>query len=123
MSSASLQNNNNVASQNDVNSLVCNIMRSADSNIPSSAGYQNRGQAQNTVWGVAKTGTLIMSGLSIEGVDPFYPAAYGSVTDPSSVVEKTDNCLAHPQVAGIFHYHTATNCIPDPSAGDSQAPY
>merc|ERR1712046_69509 len=47
---------------------------------------------------------------SAEGVDPFYPAAYGTVTDPSKVVEKVDSCLQHPQPDGIFHYHTAQTC-------------
>ena len=71
-------------------------MRSKDSNVPSASGFTNTGQSQNTVWAVAKTGVLIMSGVSIEGVDPFYPAKYGSVSDPASVVERVDSCLAHP---------------------------
>lgn len=54
-----------------------------------------------------------MNGISAEGVDPFYPAVYGSVSDPAAVVEKIDWCVAHPQVHGIFHYHTASTCRAD----------
>jgi hypothetical protein len=32
--------------------------------------------------GVATSGVMIYNGISGEGVDPFYPAAYGDVTDP-----------------------------------------
>jgi hypothetical protein len=50
-----------------------------------------------TGWGVAISGVAIFNGISGEGVDPFYPSRYGSVTDPSAVVERVDSCLAHPQ--------------------------
>ena len=113
---ATMQSANNVESQSDVNSLICNIMRSRDSNIPSSSGFTNNGDTHNTAWGVAQTGVLMFNAVSGEGVDPFYPAAYGSVTDPSAVVEKVDACLAHPQRYGVFHYHSAPICLPNPSA-------
>lgn len=86
-------------------------MRSSDSNIPSGSNYNKIGSTSlNTAWGVSTTGVLIMNGISAEGVDPFYPAQYGTVTDPDSVVEKVDWCLAHPQNQGIFHYHIASPC-------------
>jgi hypothetical protein len=71
-------------------------MRSKDTGIPSSSGFTNNGVTFNTAWGIATTGVLMFNAVSGEGVDPFYPAAYGSVTDPSAVVEKVDKCLAHP---------------------------
>jgi hypothetical protein len=50
----------------------------------------------NTGWGVAVSGVMIFNAISGEGVDPFYPAKYGRITDPSAVVEKVDACMAHP---------------------------
>lgn len=70
-----------------------------------------------TGWGIAITGVMLFNAISGEGVDPFYPAVYGKVKDPSSVVERVDVCLAHPQVHGLFHYHTPSTCIGDPSRG------
>lgn len=88
---------NDVSTQDDVDSLICNILRSADSNIPSASNYVlNSGTAQNTAWGIAVTGMLMFSAASAEGVDPFYPAVYGTVTDASSVVEVVDSCSCHP---------------------------
>ena len=86
--------------QDDLNSLLCNIMRSKDSNIPLFAEYERASgsNSQNTGWGIATSGIMIYNGISGEGVDPFYPAAYGDVTDPSELKEKVDWCLAHPQV-------------------------
>ena len=49
------------------------------------------------MWGVSVTGVQLYNGISAEGVDPFYPAVYGTVTDPAAVVEKVDWCIAHPQ--------------------------
>jgi hypothetical protein len=54
---------------------------------------------------------MMFNGISGDGVDPFYPAVYGKVTDPDSMKEKVDWCLAHPQRQGMFHYHTASSCI------------
>jgi hypothetical protein len=73
-------------------------LRSKDSNIPSFASYEKGSGSdnQNTAWGIATSGVMIYNGISGEGVDPFYPASYGDVIDPSEVVEKVDWCLAHP---------------------------
>jgi len=90
-------------------------MRSKDSNIPSESGFvlDRASDSMDTAWGVATSGSLLFSSISAEGVDPFYPAKYGSVTDPDSVVEKVDSCLQHPQPDGIFHYHTVPACGPN----------
>jgi len=100
-------------------------MRSKDTNIPSECSYskESGSDRMNTAWGVATTGMMFFSGLSAEGIDPFYPTAYGDVVDPDSmsaklpgatttddVVEKVDWCLGHPQVAGLMHYHSASTC-------------
>lgn len=100
--------------QDDVDALVCNIMRSKDTNIPAASEYKLTSDSDNmaTAWGVATTGSLLFSSISGEGVDPFYPAKYGKVTDPTTVVEKVDACLQHPQPDGIFHYHSVPLCGP-----------
>ena len=77
--------------QDDLDDLICDIQRSADSKIPSASGYTKTGSARlETSWGVAKTGVLMFNGLSIEDEDPFYPP-------PGGEEEKVDMCLAHPQ--------------------------
>lgn len=83
--------------------------------IPSSAGYtlMDGTSEPGTTFGVATTGVLLFSALSAENVDPFYPAVYADVTNPDDVVEKVDWCLAHPQAAGVFHYHSASTCVAD----------
>lgn len=98
--------------QDALNALLCDDLTSAKSDyIPSSAGYvKKNGQSFGTAWGVSTTGVLMFTAMSAENVDPFYPAVYGHVTDPDSVVEKVDWCLAHPQVQGVFHYHSASIC-------------
>lgn len=68
-----------------------------------------------TAFGVATSGVLMFSALSAQNVDPFYPAVYGSVTDPDAAAEKVDYCLAHPQAQGVFHYHSASICLADSS--------
>lgn len=114
-----------VNNQEDLNDLICNIMRSKDDNIPSECNYKKKGgDTMNTAWGFATTGMMFFSGLSAEGVDPFYPAVYADVYEPSLFtllpfvydtedVEKVDWCLGHPQVAGLMHYHSAPTCRAD----------
>jgi hypothetical protein len=43
-------------------------------------------------------------------VDPFYPTTYKGA---DLVTEKVDWCLAHPNHAGMFHYHAPSTCIAD----------
>ena len=100
--------------QTQVDELVCNIMRSHVNNIPDEVNYKkNSGSNMNTGWGIAVSGVQIFNGLSAEIVDPFAPAKYADVLFPAENVESVDACLAHPQAAGIFHYHVAPTCIPD----------
>ena len=99
-------------------------MRSRDSNIPTSTEYTLRGtgSAMHTSWGVATTGIALFNGISAEGADPFYPSAYGTVTDPSTVEERVDWCMMHPQVSGVFHYHAPTTCLKDQSYLENSMP-
>jgi hypothetical protein len=55
-------------------------------------------------------------GLNPEGVDPYFPAIYGDVTD---VFEKRDSevevdtCFTDTSSDGNMHYHSASTCIAD----------
>lgn len=102
---------------------MCDIMASGDRKIPKSVDYtRNTPRPEGTAWGVATSGVLLFTGISAEGVDPFYPAVYGSVTNPDAVKEKVDWCLAHPQVTGIFHYHSASPCLANATEWEDRGP-
>jgi hypothetical protein len=58
---------------------------------------------------------MMLNGVSINDVDPIYPAVYGTVTDTSSAKETFDMCLAHPQMSGMYHYHAFSPCAVDAS--------
>ena len=96
-----------------LNELLCNIYVSSNDKVPSEASFEELSTADDVSWGIAVTGTSLFNGVSLNSVDPFYPAVYGTVTDPDSEVEVVDWCLCHPQTAGVLHYHSASTCIPD----------
>ena len=81
-----------------MDSLICNIKRSADENIPKASGFKLNGDKMMTSWGIATSGVNMFNGISGEGADPFYPRVYGKVTEDNiaNAVEKTDACLGHP---------------------------
>ena len=99
--SSDVTTNNSPKTQDEVNTLICDIQKSADSKIPTSAGYTNIGTTYNTMWVVATSGVIIANGISAELADPFYPGIYSGnekkCTSVSACTEKVDNCLAHPQ--------------------------
>lgn len=66
--------------QTDLNSKICNIMRSADTNIPTDVNYELNEGRMNTGWGIAKTGVQMYNGLSADGIDPFFPVLYNGLT-------------------------------------------
>jgi len=77
--------------------LVCNTVGPSDTNIPSASGTVNNGATTyNTAWGVATSGALLFGATSMNSVDPFFPAIYGSVTNTASATESVDYCQAHP---------------------------
>ena len=55
----------------------------------------------------------MFNGISDSGVDPFYPAAFGTVTNPDDAIENIDYCMAHLETTGILHYHVASTCVAD----------
>lgn len=56
---------------------------------------------------------MYYNGISGEGVDPIFPAVYGSVTNAEDALERSDSCFGHPGFAGDFHYHSASPCQAD----------
>jgi len=59
----------------------------------------------------------LFDSVSIDSVDPYFPAVYGSVTNAASSTEKVDFCQAHPQGTGIYHYHTVSPCLANATLG------
>ena len=111
-----------VNTQEDVNSLICNIMRSQDSSIPTESEYTNTsGENIATAWGMSTLGMMIYNGISGEDTDPFYPAVYGKCTKAADCVEEVDMCLSHPEMTGGLHYHIAATCSVDPTWDDNAA--
>lgn len=59
-----------VTKQKDLNSLICNIQRSNDRNIPDVSDYKledmNPPAMVHTAWGISVTGTLIFNAISGE---------------------------------------------------------
>ena len=105
------------ATQTELNALLCDELGIAKKKyIPKNADYTNlddTGTEYKTAFGVATSGVMLFSALSNKNVDPFYPAVYGDVIVPDEDVEPVDWCLAHPQTAGLFHYHSASTCVVD----------
>jgi hypothetical protein len=83
-----------------LDSLICNIKRSADANIPTGSAFKNNGDKMETSWGIATSGVNMFNGLSAEGSDPFYPRVYGKITEDNlaNAVERMDACTGHPQI-------------------------
>ena len=101
--------------QSEVNDQVCDIQ--AHSTVPSASHFTLKGSSSmRVVAGIALDGVAYMNHMSAFGVDPFYPSVYGQVSDPAQAVEKVDLCLGHPQAAGIYHYHSLSPCIADPTS-------
>lgn len=108
----------NPQTQDEVDELICNIMRSDDDLIDNSLDYNRMGSKYSTAWGVSVSGVSLYNGVSLFQVDPFYPTVYGSCEVASDCVERLDECLGHP-AAGHFHYHSASPCIGDETRDDS----
>lgn len=49
-----------------------------------------------TAVGTSLSGVMLLTAESMEGVDPFFPAVYGSVTNASAAKETSDECIGHP---------------------------
>jgi hypothetical protein len=91
-------------------------------NLPSSSGFTDYSSDDtDMIAGVAFSGVVILSGVSMNEVDPLYPTEYGSVTDPDDAVESFDSCLGHPTPDGVYHYHVMAPCSVATSYGTPPA--
>lgn len=106
-----------ITTQKDLDSLICNIMRSQDNNVPADVGFVNKGGEMTiqTAWGLTTTGIMMFNGIGGEGTDPFYPSLYGRVLIKANSVEEVDTCLMHPEMTGNLHYHVASTCQGNPN--------
>lgn len=104
-----------------MNNLLCDIGTNA--NIPSGISFQtfNSATSMNTMYGISTNNVALFTAISAESVDPYFPAVYAQVTDPSSVIESVDNCLGHPQATGVYHHHSYSPCNLDTSASTVSA--
>jgi hypothetical protein len=64
---------------------------------------------------------ILYNAVSLNSVDPLYPAVYESVTNISSALEYFDACLMHPNANGVLHYHAASPCLADNTLYTSSA--
>lgn len=103
--------------QTALNNIVCNVNIAGDANVRTTCQLNRTGTLYANSWGVSTTGVLYFSPESVYNVDPFYPQAYGSISTSAGAIEQIDACLAHPQSAGIYHYHVASPCIANASLG------
>ena len=97
--------------QTELDAIVCDITN--QQSAPSSSNLVTYSSAQSlaTLAGVSIDNVPILNVNSADDIDPFYP--------PSGyTAEKVDACLAHPQVAGIYHYHIASGCAVSPPSGN-----
>lgn len=58
--------------------------------------------------GILVTGTVLFNALDAPGRD-------------AVAHEAQDSCQGHPQESGVYHYHSATTCLPDKTTGDGHS--
>lgn len=61
-----------------MNKQLCDANVAADERIPTISNYKNNADKLDDVWGVSITGALFSTAISEDGVDPFYPSAFGA---------------------------------------------
>lgn len=109
-----------------MNTLVCAIDSTKDSNIPSAYNFSNSGDKDDVVSGIGIDGVVIETPISGAGADPFFPAVYGGVTNVEmelSHLEGTfDACLGHVGPGNDpYHYHFMPPCLASPNLINSSS--
>jgi len=97
--------------QSQLDNIVCNITDEESAPSTSNLTTYSSATTLNTLAGVSIDNVAIMNPDSANDVDPFYPPN-------STYKEHVDTCLAHPQSAGIYHYHMASGCAVSPPTGN-----
>ena len=103
-----VKSHNDVKTQDGVNDLLCNKLRTLDSSVPAGYKFDKKSGYLDEAIGISITGVVFYNGMAAENIDLVYPAPFGKVKDISGVRadEKQDDNLLHPQTQGRFHYHT-----------------
>ena len=109
----------NPDTQDAVNTLLCESS-TQNSDVPSAYLFDSKGTASlQGVSGIALDGVVYQNQIGVNGVDPFYPAVYGSVTDPASAVTKVDLCLGRPGGEGMYNYKSMSPCVAKPGSQEA----
>lgn len=105
----------------EVDDLLCDLQRTADSKIPEDLGFENHGTSQlGTTFGISLSGVPFLNGLSADSVDPFYPpASFGG--ESGFEAEEVDQCVGHPTPDGAYHTHMMSPCLFDDTVDGTQA--
>jgi hypothetical protein len=99
------------SNQSDLNNILCNISNQQYAPSTSNLVFYSNAQNYATLAGMSIDNVPIFNVNSANDVDPFYP--------PSGyTAEVVDSCLAHPQSAGVYHYHMASGCAVSPPSGN-----
>jgi hypothetical protein len=99
------------SNQSDLNNILCNISNQQYAPSTSNLVFYSNAQNYATLAGMSIDNVPIFNVNSADNVDPFYP--------PSGyTAEEVDSCLAHPQSAGVYHYHMASGCAVSPPSGN-----
>ena len=66
------------------------------------------------MWGVSITGALFSTAVSEDGVDPFYPSAYGAFVRAADLLKQNvDWCLSSSNANRMYNYKVPSTCIAD----------
>lgn len=103
--------NHSPTTQSELNNIICNI--SNQQSVPSTSNFVTTSAAElmQVLAGVSIDNVAILNVNSANNADPFYPPA-------GSTAESVDECLGHPNVGGIYHYHIASGCAVSPPTGN-----
>jgi hypothetical protein len=95
----------------ELDAILCDITNEQSAPSTSNLTTYSSASALETLAGVSIDNVAIFNVNSADDVDPFYPPSGYSA-------ETVDSCLAHPQTAGIYHYHMASGCAVSPPSGN-----
>ncbi|CAF1328433.1 unnamed protein product [Adineta steineri] len=95
------------STQSALDAIVCSISNQQYAPSGSNLTTYSSATTLTTLAGMSIDNVPILNVNSANDVDPFYPPA-------GYTAESVDSCLAHPQVAGIYHYHMASGCAVSP---------
>ncbi|CAF1328451.1 unnamed protein product [Adineta steineri] len=99
------------STQSALDAIVCSISNQQYAPSGSNLTTYSSATTLTTLAGMSIDNVPILNVNSANDVDPFYPPA-------GYTAESVDSCLAHPQVAGIYHYHMASGCAVSPPTGN-----